>query len=143
MEKQTYMDLKKRHEKEVADFPIAYAFNDEQLEEALTKLGATRREVVTIFGHGDIVKKTDAKAFIDMLKRHSKETMDRLIEDHEFAESAFLYEMDNHEYAINYDGDEDVLRCFGLEYDDLEKHNLYEPYRRARKRHMTYAQDWM
>ena len=75
MEKQTYMDLKKRHEKEVADFPIAYAFNDEQLEEALTKLGATRREVVTIFGHGDIVKKTDAKAFIDMLKRHSKETM--------------------------------------------------------------------
>ena len=38
MKKQEYLDLRKRHEQEVAEFPIAYAFNDEQLKEALKKL---------------------------------------------------------------------------------------------------------
>ena len=68
MKQQEYLDLKKRHEKELSDFPIAYAFNDKQLEEALEKLGATKEECVTIFGHGDIVKRENAKPFIKMLE---------------------------------------------------------------------------
>ena len=143
MKKQEYLDLKKKHEQELNDFPIAYAFNDEQLKEALKKLGATKEECVTVFGHGDIVKKENAPKFIAMLKRHTKEVREALIADVDFAIAAFLYEMNNHEYCINYDGDGDVLGCFGLEWDDLEKLNLETAYRIARKEHMRIAhEEW-
>ena len=143
MKKQEYLDLKKQHEKEVADFPIAYAFNDEQLIEALEKLGAKSvSECVTVLGHGDIVKKTDAKRFVDMLKQQVIDLKTRMIEDNEFAEAAFLYEMDNHEYAINWSGDEDVLRCFAMKEEELEQLDLVDAYLRARKQHMKNAKEW-
>ena len=139
--RQAYLDLVEKHRKEINDFPIAYAFSDAQLKEALEKLGATKDECVTIFGHGDIVKKENAPKFLAMLKRHTKEVQDAL-GDPEFAEAAFLYEMDNHEYAINWDGDADVLGCFGLDEEDLVKMNLEIPYLRARKKHMEHAREW-
>lgn len=143
MKKQEYLDLKKRHEQEVEEFPIAYAFNDEQLKEALKKLGATKDECVTVFGHGDIVKKENAPKFIAMLRRHTKEVKDALIADKDFAYAAFLYEMNNHEYCINYDGDGDVLGCFALEWEDLEKYDLDLAYQLARREHMRIAhEEW-
>lgn len=143
MKTQDYLQLKKKHTKAVEDFPIAYAFNKEQLKEALGKLGVEDvKECTTIFGHGDIVKKTDADRFIEMLENHTKELQDAL-QDKDFAVAAFQYEMDNHEYAINYDGDSDVLGCFGLEEDDLEKLGLTSAYMLARKRHMDNAREWM
>lgn len=33
-----YLDLKERHQKEINEFPMAFAFNEEQLQEALKKL---------------------------------------------------------------------------------------------------------
>lgn len=141
--RQAYLDLIERHREEVNNFPIAYAFNDQQLKEALEKLGVeSTDECVTVFGHGDIVKKGDAKKFVDMLKRHTKEVKDALIADEKFAEAAFLYEMDNHEYAINWDGDDDVLRCFGLDYDDLVELKLEDAYRRARQAHYKHMEEW-
>lgn len=139
--RQAYLDLLDKQRKEISDFPIAYAFDEKQLKAALEKLGATREECVTVFGHGDIVKKEDAPKFMAMLKRHTKEVQDAL-NDPEFAEAAFLYEMDNHEYAINWDGDWDVLNCFGLDEDDLVKKNLEVPYLRARNKHMEHAREW-
>lgn len=73
MKRQAYLDLKERQQKEFNDFPIAYAFNEKQLEEALAKLGATKEECVTLYGHGDILKKTDVKPFKDMMIRHMNE----------------------------------------------------------------------
>ena len=146
MKKQEYLDLKKKHEKEVSDFPIAYAFNDEQLKEALIKLGVkSTKECVTVFGHGDIVKKEDAKRLIQLLTDHSNEIQRKMLEDSELAQAAFLYEMDNHEYAINYDGDEDVLRCFGWTLDELENVSLdlANAYERARSNHFVNAREWM
>ena len=143
MKRQEYLDFKKRQEKEFEDFPIAYAFNDKQLQEALEKLGAESvEECVTVIGHGDIVKKENAKPFLDMLKRHSKEVQDLLLSDMDIAEAAFLYEMDNHEYAINWDGDADVLSCFGFDEEELVTFGLEIPYLRARKKHMKHAEKW-
>lgn len=42
------------------------------------------------------------------------------VEDYEHAYDAFFYEMGNHEYHINYEGDWDVLSCFGLNDDVCE-----------------------
>lgn len=141
MKRQEYLDLQKRQQQELTDFPIAYAFDEKQLQEALKKLGAEKSECVTVFGHGDIVKKTDAPKLLAMLKRHTKELQEAL-KDEEFAEAAFLYEMDNHEYAINWDGDADVLACFSLDEKMLLEMGLDGAYRRARRAHMKHAQEW-
>ena len=137
-----YLEMLKRQRKEVEDFPIAYAFNDKQLEEALEKLGATKEECITICGHGDIVKRTDANRFVNMLKGHTEELKQKLKDDLEFAEAAFLYEMDNHEYSINWDGDSDVLACFGLTYAELDELGLELVYQRAVRQHLKHAEEW-
>ena len=142
MKRQAYLDLLEKHRKEINEFPIAYAFNEEQLKEALTKLGVESvKECVTIFNHGDIVKKENAPKFLEMLKRHMSEIKIAMKEE-AFAEAAFLYEMDNHEYAINWDGDDDVLRCFGFDFNDLREMKLMGAYRRARAAHMKHAEEW-
>lgn len=73
MKAQAYLDMMKRQQQELTDFPIAYAFNEKQLEEALEKLGATKEECCTYLNMGDVTKKTDVPAFKAMLKRHTEE----------------------------------------------------------------------
>lgn len=140
--RQAYLDLQERQRQELNDFPIAYAFSSEQLKEALEKLGAKSvSECVTIMNHGDIVKKVDAKRFVDMLKRHTKELKEAM-KDEEFAEAAFLYEMDNHEYCINWSGDEDVLDCFAITVEELKEMGLDGAYNKARNKHMKHAEEF-
>lgn len=142
MKRQEYLDLKKKHQEEFEKFPIAYAFNDKQLQEALEKLGATKKEVITIFGHGDIVRRTDADALIALLEHQDEEMKQRLKDDPDFAEAAFLYEMDNHEYAINWTADEDVLAAFNITFDKINKWGLQMAYSRARDKHLKHAEEW-
>ena len=142
MKRQEYLDLRDEHRKEFEEFPIAYAFNEKQLEEALEKLGATKEECVSVFGHGDIVKREDAKRLIKMLERHTKELHEKLKNDVEFAEAAFLYEMDNHEYAINWSADEDVLDSLSLTWERIRKWGLQLAYNSARTKHMEHAREW-
>lgn len=141
MKRQEYLDLKKRHEKEFEEFPIAYAFNDKQLDEALAKLNATKEEVVTVFGHGDIVKRENVKTLIALLERHEQELHQRLKDDVEFAEAAFEYEMDNHEYAINWSADEDVLAAFNITFEKINQWGLQMAYRSAREKHTKRAEE--
>jgi hypothetical protein len=141
MKAEAYLKLKGKHEKEMNDFPIAYAFDGKQLEEALEKLGATKEECVTVFGHGDVMKKVDVPRFNAMLKRQDEELLEAMKDD-DFAEGAFLYEMDNHEYAINWSGDEDVLACFNMNTAMLREMGLVDAYRRARHQHMKNAEEW-
>lgn len=137
-----YLELQKRHQKELEDFPIAYAFNDKQLQEALEKLGATKEECVTVFGHGDIVKRENAKPLIKMLERQDAEMLQRIKDDPEFAESAFLEEMNNHEYAINWSGDEDVLAALNLSFEKINRWGLQMAWTSARNKHMKHAEEW-
>ena len=142
MEKQSYMDVRSRHQKEFDEFPIVYAFNDEQLKEALEKLGATKEQCVSVFGHGDIVRREDAKALIELLDRQQEELLQRLRDDPIFAEEAFLAEMDNHEHAINWSGDEDVLACFGITFEHINRWGLQYAWNMAKRKHMENAEKW-
>lgn len=140
--KRAYANLTAAHRNELNAFPVTYAFGDKQLQEALKTLGVDSiEECTTVFGHGDIMRKEDAGKFIEMLECHSKEIKDLIMSDERIAEVAFRYEMDNHEYAINWDGDEEILRCFGLNYEDLAKYDLENAYRKARKAHMDYMME--
>ena len=142
MKRQEYLDLRDEHRKEFEEFPIVYAFNEKQLEEALEKLGATKEECVSVFGHGDIVKRVDKDRLIELMERHHEELLRKLKDDVEFAEAAFLYEMDNHEYAINWSADEDVLGSLGITWEFIQKHGLQMAYQSARNKHMKHAEEW-
>jgi hypothetical protein len=136
-----YKNLIEKHRKEVEEFPIAYAFSDEQLKEAMKKLGVKHlSECTTIFRMGDIMLKKDVPRYVQLIERHRKEILDAM-KDKEYAVAAFRYEMDNHEYAINWDGDSDVLKCFGLTLETLNSMGLADAYMAARKGHMNYMSE--
>lgn len=138
---QAYLKLQEKQRKDLEEFPIAYAFNEEQLQQALEKLGAKKEECVTLWNCGDIMKKVDVPAFKEMMKRHREEIYE-LLKNEQDAEEAFLYEMDNHEYAINWSGDEDVMVCFNLTEEKLREMDLVRAYQRARRKHFDHAREW-
>lgn len=138
---QAYHDLKKKHEKEISDFPIAFAFNDKQLKEALEKLNADISEVCTYLEIGDVIRKKDVPAFKNMLLRHRDEIYIFLTNNKQDAYEAFRYEMENHEYAINWDGDADVLGEFNLTEKKLHEFGLNDIYYRAQRDYMKDAID--
>lgn len=45
MKAQAYLDMMKRQQQELTDFPIAYAFNEKQLEEALEKFRCATNQI--------------------------------------------------------------------------------------------------
>ena len=47
--------------------------------------------------------------------------------NYEYLKSAYLYEMHNHEYGINWQADYDVLSCFGnVEYHDTDLNTYFD-----------------
>lgn len=134
-----YLDLRKKHEKELNDFPMKYAFSDKGLDKALKELDAKVEECTSITGCGDVIRKKDVPDWIKLMKRQKAE-LDELMEDHDIAYEAFLYEMNNHEYAINWEGDANVLGCFGMSEKTLEEKGLLSEYRRAQATHYKQMQ---
>lgn len=139
MKRQEYLDLVERQRKELEEFPIAYAFNGKQLKEAIAQLGATKEEVTTL-GYGTVIKRSDIPA-LDILMENHRHELSEAMKDKDFAYEAFLYEMDNHEYAINFDGDTEVLACFNLVYAQLDDLDLEDVFQKAARDHLKHAQE--
>ncbi|GGF91463.1 MULTISPECIES: DUF7659 family protein [Cysteiniphilum] len=113
-----YQDLMQKHRNELDSIPMAYAFSKSQLNVALDALDAKLNEVVS-FGFGGIVKKTDQKALAGLFKRHEHEKNENM-KEYEFALSAFIYELDNHEYVYSQEVG-DTLSSLNLSLDDIDK----------------------
>jgi hypothetical protein len=128
----SYKELKNRHQEEVNNFPMVFAFSDEQFEEAMEKLGfslANRDYVgnVASIGGGGYIRKADAEALHEMFDRHENELVDAIESDETgegFIYDMFMYELANHEYG--YTGElEPTLESLGLSFDDVrENENL-------------------
>ena len=112
---ETYSELKIRHSQEFNNFPICFAFSNEQLEKALLKLGAKKEDCVSI-GAGGIVKKTDRKSFDNLMTRHDTEYKDAFKNNAVLIE-AIVSELSNHEYGYTYDAT-DTIEALGLDLDD-------------------------
>lgn len=151
---ETYNEMIRRHNEEVSKLPMYWAFGDKQWKELLEKLGLTenncKEHLVSMFGA--IVRKEDAAMIKDTLSRHHAE-IQKAMKDLEFFEEAVLYEMGNYEYAINGQGDYDVINALGfnVEYSDgneLADCNMSDEqkatYLKARKRHykMAIENEW-
>lgn len=116
MDTKAYTDMKARNQKEFDDFAeewCFFAFSEQQLQEGMAKLRPkmAEGEKFVRFGSGMFCMKSKADELAGMAGRQSEE-MRRAMEDREFAKAAFYYEMANHEYHINWQGDWDVCSCF-------------------------------
>ena len=116
---ETYKEFRNREEQEVATFMNEHgfaAFSGHQLSEGMAKLGVTDDgELMGLYG-GIYIRRSDKPALDSLCERLDAERNERMQEP-SFAYDAFLYQMWNHEYPINWTGDWDVCSEFGyVEY---------------------------
>ena len=118
--RETYNAMKKRHEDEVNAFPYMWAFNKEQFEEGMKRLGleVTDTNKIVSIGCGGYLRKSDYGQMLKMHKRLSAELREAIYGDEKFAYEAFRRELANHEYVVTYDP-ECALRCLGLTWGDV------------------------
>lgn len=128
-----YLDLKRKHEQELNDFPMVFAFSDCQFKESMAKLGLTEKDTDKIYsiGGGGFIRKEDSQRLNELIERHAKEMQDAINSDENgqgFIFDMFDYELANHEYCITGDV-QPALDALGLTYDavianDKMKHAL-------------------
>ncbi len=123
-----YLDYKKAKETEINDLPIKWAFGMKQFREMMAEWGLTENDTDKIFslGAGGYFLKEDEPIIKAYFTKSSE--LPKLMRDKEFAIEAFTYEMQNHEYQINWQGDWDVCSCFStkeLKYEDSKTYKEY------------------
>lgn len=119
-----YTELKKKHQQEVNDFPIGFAFSNEQFANTMAEWGldADDADQVVSIGAGGFVRKTDANAYVEMIKKQAEEMKEAIDGDETgdgFVFHMFNYELGNHEFAYTRDP-EDTLAALGYDWDDIE-----------------------
>ena len=115
----TYKEYKDQRQKEFNELPIFFAFSKDQFKKAMEERGLTENDTDQLYGigPGGYYLKKDAQTIRDFM--YAEDPLPGLMKDPEFAEDAFYYEMANHEYHINWQGDWDVCQCFcDVEYND-------------------------
>ena len=153
----TYVEYKKKIQDGFNTLPIFYAFGMKQFKEQMEQRGLTENDTDKIrqfYGGGIYLVKDEPiiKAWLDEYDNGNK--LKKLMKNPKFAEEAFLYEMNNHEYAINWQGDWDVCSCFGNPKYSEDKTGVdylkdmgfgtetITAYLKARKRHYKLAENW-
>lgn len=116
-----YKSMKEKQQKEFNEFPMFFAFSDEQFEEGMKKLGLNPSETDKIYkfgGTGGFYRKENATLLHEMLKRHDEEMNNAIKNDDEFIFDMFNYELGNHEYIVTYDVS-DTLSALGFTIDEV------------------------
>lgn len=147
----TYEEVLREQQEEFDRLPIFFAFSDKQLGEELEKRDASIEDIYS-GGGGCFWLKADADIIHAFMEKENP--IYKYMKDPEFAESAFMYEMFNHEYGINMQRDWDVLNCFSeneIEYHDSYHYEEYlkamgheewiEPYRKAREKYFAECEE--
>ena len=142
----TYEAMKNAHKIEVNEFPIFFAFNDAQFKKGMEGFGLDPEKdtdkVYSIPG-GGVYRRSDSQRLHDMLDRHEKELKEMLNdESSDFAYSAFLHELANHEYCITHDP-EPTLESLLLEEEEFAASaHLQNEFCRAKKEYLEKAFDY-
>ena len=152
-----YEEWKNNKQKKFDELPIFYAFSDAQFAEQMNKRGLKETDTDQIyrFGRNGFYLKKDSDRIKNFFEEYDKsDKLSDLMNDHDFAVDAFLYEMNNHEYAINWQADWEVCNCFCekeckygddktyIEYLTEQGHeNWISAYMEARKKHYKMADE--
>lgn len=134
-----YLEMKKRHQDEVNSFPMMFAFNEDQFDEGLKKLGVSKnpkKEIISI-GGGGFIRKTDRNALLALYERHAHERSESMAND-DFMIDAIAYELGNHEYVITWDAGE-ALDTLGVSFNDERVDRLLQI---AKKKYLKGFYRW-
>lgn len=142
----TYKELKNRHQNEVNNFPMEFAFNQKQLEEGMKKLGLGSTDTDKIYslkGTGGFYRRTDAIALHEMFDRHDTEMTEAIKQDETgdgFIFDMFNYELGNHEYIVTGET-EDTIDALGLSEEEVENDPrlIYGLKKAIKSQHEWYA----
>lgn len=133
-----YSEMKKRHQREISQFPLGAAFTGEQFSEMMKKFGLTSadKDQICNLGAGLYCKKDDMEDFKVMMRRHRKEVKDAMMDKsygEDFAYHAFLHEFNN--YECGYTGEFEVgIAALYLTHEEIEKVRwLKNAYDKAKK----------
>ena len=143
MSKNKYMELKHRQQAEVNSFPLAFAFSDKQFDEQMIKLGLKPSDLdkIVSIGYGGFMRKSDAKAFEEMMRRHKLQMAKAIADDKDgsgFIKDMFDYELSNHEYGYTRDVT-DTLDALDLTMKDVaSQRNLFNGLQNALKRYKKW-----
>ena len=130
----TYADYRARTAEIANTLPVFWAFSDKQFEEALAERGIAVEDAsdkLYRFSNvaGGFYLKSDAdkvKAYYENMQKATDDLKNLMETEDGFAYDAFVYEMYNHEYPINWEGDYDVCAIFGdCEYADAKDWSDY------------------
>lgn len=144
---ETYKELRERQRAEVDALPLGFAFSDAQFEEMKKRLGVKdNSELYALSGSaGGFFRKVDAELIHGTFIRHAKERKAAIFTpdgiNAEYLEAAFYYEMCNHEFAINWEGEENVLAAVEITPEQMKKHpEILEAWNRAKRRYYADAE---
>ena len=119
-DKETYLDTRDKGMKlynQLSDKYLFWAFNQDQFDDGIAKLEASiggkagKDWKVTSVGAGGYCYTPKVKE-VCAASRGGKKAVIANLGHNDFTRGAFLYEMCNHEYPINWQGDWDVCACF-------------------------------
>ena len=118
-----YETFKKKFEKEFNEFPMFFAFSNEQFNEGMKKLGLKESETNKLLsiGAGGYIRKSDIRQFNRIFEKREQEFKDAIKNDltgDGFIKQMFRYELENHEYYITRDLTE-TLEALELKMEDI------------------------
>ena len=133
-----YEEIKNKHQKRVNDFPLGFAFSNQQFKDMMEKWGLKETDTDKIYsiGAGGYIRKTDLEEYKKMWDDIRKEHNDLIEQDKTgegYIKDMFLYELENHEYGYTHEL-EDTLDALELTYDQvMESPSLKHGLELARK----------
>ena len=133
-----YEEIKNKHQKRVNDFPLGFAFSNQQFKDMMEKWGLKETDTDKIYsiGGGGFIRKNDLEEYNKMWTEIRKEEKDLIEQDKTgegYIKDMFLYELENHEYGYTHEL-EDTLDALELTYDQvMESPSLKHGLELARK----------
>ena len=120
----TYQELSKKHQDEINDFPMFFAFSAKQMDDGMVQLGVTAFDELCPVGGGGYIRKSDKQKLLDLfdLIRTEKKAY---MEDDSFALDALSYELENHEYGHTGDPTE-AMEAVGLDMESERGKRLFK-----------------
>jgi len=120
-----YVEMRERHNQEITDFPMFFAFSKEQLAEGMRRIGLHPDDSGQIFhiGAGGFCRKSDKPLLSEMFDRHETEIAEAIAADDNgdgFVFDMFNTELANHEYVYTHDVS-DTLRALGYSAKSIAK----------------------
>lgn len=119
-----YLEIKKRHQEEINNFSMFFAFSKKQFIEGMAKFGLTEKDTDKIYsiGGGGYILKKDSEKLQEIFERHSAE-MVQAMKNKLFVFDMFNYELANHEF--NYTGSvDDTLDSLGLTQKEVNNNPI-------------------